>query len=211
MENPQNNNDDTPPIDRDKSVKIVAGVAALLVAAGAGATLWTLNSRDLKQPIVSPSPTVTPTAIPTSPVVEQTVEIYGVQDNNGQLQLVAQPLQVPASNDPTQVLTAAFDQLLNRFPAQNAVSEVPKGTKLLKLTTENDNVYVNLSPEFTQGGGSASMTGRLGQVIYTATTLNPNAKVFLSVGGQPLKVLGGEGLEVPQPVTRQIFEKEFPF
>lgn len=210
MENPQDQ-ENTPPINKDKAVKIVAGIAALVVAIGAGITMWSLNSQDLKQPIVSPSPTTAPTSVPPSPAAEQTVEIYGVQDNNGQLQLVAQPVQIPTTNEPTQVLTTAFDQLLNSFPAQNAGSEIPKDTKLLKLTTENDNVYVDLSPEFTQGGGSASMTGRLGQVIYTATTLNPNAKVFLSVGGQPLKVLGGEGLEVPQPVTRKQFEQEFPF
>ena len=55
------------------------------------------------------------------------------------------------------------------------------------------------------------MTGRLGQIVYTATTLNPNSKVWLSVAGKPLTVLGGEGLEIPQPITRSIFDREFRF
>ena len=80
--------------------------------------------------------------------------------------------------------------------------------KFLKEPNNND-VYVDLSPEFTQGGGSASMIGRLGQVVYTATTLNPNSQVWLSVGGKLLTVLGGEGLEIPQPITRPIFDQEF--
>jgi spore germination protein GerM len=79
----------------------------------------------------------------------------------------------------------------------------------LSVQADSNEVYVDLSPQFTTGGGSASMIGRLGQVIYTASSLNPDAKVWISVGGKPLEILGGEGLEVPQPATRKNFEAEF--
>ncbi len=191
-------------------VGIVAGIAAVLVAVGAGLTWWTLTSRSPQEPVISSPTTTSPSPLPSpSQTVEKTVAIYWVKDTNGKQIIVSQPVQIQAQNDPTAFLTVAFDQLLTSSPDTNQFSEIPKGTTIQKLTTNNDDVYIDLSAEFTQGGGSASMIGRLGQVVYTATTLNPNSKVWISVGGQPLTVLGGEGLEIPQPITRPIFEKEF--
>jgi spore germination protein GerM len=179
---------------------------------GAGLSWWTLSSRSPKEPVVS-SPTLTlpqPTPSP-SETVEKTLAIYWVEDKSGKLAIISQPVQIQAQNDPTVFLNIALDRLLAGVSDPNQFSEIPKGTKLLNLTTKNDEVYVDLSPEFTQGGGSASMTGRLGQIVYTSTTLNPNSKVWLSVAGKPLTVLGGEGLEIAQPITRSTFDREFRF
>ncbi|MEW5861695.1 MAG: spore germination protein, partial [Cyanobacteriota bacterium] len=57
--------------------------------------------------------------------------------------------------------------------------------------------------------GSASMTGRVAQILYTATSINPNTNVWIDVEGKRLEVLGGEGLVIDQPLTRQNFEKNF--
>ncbi len=193
-------------------VGIMAGIAACLIAVGAGLSWWTLSSRSPKEPVVS-SPTLTlpqPTPSP-SETVEKTLAIYWVEDKSGKLSIISLPVQIQAQNDPTVFLNIAMDRLLAGVSDPNQFSEIPKGTKLLNLTTKNDEVYVDLSPEFTQGGGSASMTGRLGQIVYTSTTLNPNSKVWLSVAGKPLTVLGGEGLEIAQPITRSTFDREFRF
>ncbi|VXD20147.1 GerMN domain-containing protein [Planktothrix paucivesiculata] len=193
-------------------VGIMAGIAACLIAVGAGLSWWTLSSRSPKEPVVSsPTPTLPlPTPSP-SPTVEKILNLYWVEDKNGQFAIVSQPIKIQAQNDPTVFLNIALDQLFAGASDPNQLSEIPKGTKLLNLTTNNDDIYVDLSPDFTQGGGSASMIGRLGQIVYTSTTLNPNGKVWLSVAGKPLTVLGGEGLEIPQPITRSTFDQEFQF
>jgi spore germination protein GerM len=94
-------------------------------------------------------------------------------------------------------------------PETELYSAIPESTKVLSSTSKNKEIRINLSQDFTKGGGSASMQGRIIQVLYTATTLEPDAKVYLSVEGKPLKYIGGEGLEVPQPMTRKDFALEF--
>ncbi len=94
-------------------------------------------------------------------------------------------------------------------PDQDSTT-IPKGTKLLGIKVKNNEVHVNLSEEFTSGGGSTSMMGRVGQVVYTATTLNPQAKVYIDVNSKQLDVLGGEGVELDQPLTRESFKQKYP-
>jgi spore germination protein GerM len=57
------------------------------------------------------------------------------------------------------------------------------------------------------------MINRLTQVVYTATSLDPTALVYLSVDGQPLTEntpLAGEGLVVRYPIDRQQLTQDFP-
>jgi hypothetical protein len=111
------------------------------------------------------------------------------------------------------MLGAAFSQLLTSSSFSNQNSSIPANTKLLSLKVKSNNdVYVNLSKEFMAGGGSASMIDRLHQVVYTATSLNPNGRVFISVEGQPLDEehpLAGEGLMVRYPISRQQLAEDF--
>ena len=140
----------------------------------------------------------------------QTVQVYWVKEASGKFEGVPTKVAVKQADKPDATLQAAFNSLLAGPKDASVSSEIPKGTKLRSLSVKNDGVYVDLSAEFTSGGGSNSMTGRLGQVIYTATSLKPNTKVWISVEGKPLELLGGEGLEVAQPSTRQSFDKNFP-
>lgn len=102
--------------------------------------------------------------------------------------------------------------LLSNPQIGNQSSAIPTGTHLLSLQSTPKEIHVNLSHEFGAGGGSTSMVYRVAQILYTVTSLNPNAKVYLAVEGQPLDEdhpLGGEGLILKQPLTRQQFAKDF--
>ena len=147
---------------------------------------------------------------PLQQTAAQTVQVYWVKEASGKFEAVPTKVAVKQADKPDATLQAAFNSLLAGPKDASVSSEIPKGTKLRSLSVKNDGVYVDLSAEFTSGGGSNSMTGRLGQVIYTATSLKPNTKVWISVEGKPLELLGGEGLEVAQPSTRQSFDKNFP-
>ena len=147
---------------------------------------------------------------PLQQTAAQTVQVYWVKEASGKFEGLPTKVAVKQADKPDATLQAAFNSLLAGPKDASVSSEIPKGTKLRSLSVKNDGVYVDLSAEFTSGGGSNSMTGRLGQVIYTATSLKPNTKVWISVEGKPLELLGGEGLEVAQPSTRQSFDKNFP-
>ena len=117
------------------------------------------------------------------------------------------------ADEPTTILTAAFEQLLEEDVTEDgsmAFSAIPADTDLLALSIAEDGVHVDLSDAFEGGGGSASMIGRLTQVMYTATSLDAEQPVWLSVEGEPLELLGGEGLEISQPMTRADIDANFP-
>ena len=88
---------------------------------------------------------------------------------------------------------------------------IPEGTRLLGVSIDGEGVLtVDLSQEFTSGGGSLSMKLRAAQVVYTATQFPTVTGVLFAVEGQPLTTLGGEGLIVDRPQTRADYEDETP-
>ncbi|MEH1864129.1 MAG: GerMN domain-containing protein [Nostoc sp.] len=187
----------------------IAAVSAVVVAVGGGVAWFTTHSNNPPTPS-NPSGSIVQPAQPSTrqPANEQSPNVYWLRPKDKSVALVPQPVKV-ASIRASQPLEAAFQSLLAGPTEGTDSTTIPKGTKLLGLKSENDEVHVNLSEDFTSGGGSTSMMGRVGQVVYTATSLNPKAKVYIDVNGKPLDVLGGEGVELQQPLTRESFDKNY--
>lgn len=158
-----------------------------------------------------------PTVTDSSSIVELqpakfSPQLYWLEITDKRIRLTPKTISTTTTS-PEAALKEAFYQLLERSPLRFTTT-IPQQTRLLDLRMTDNNIYVNLSQEFTQGGGSSSMIYRVAQVLYTATSINPQASVFLSIEGQPLNEdypLGGEGLLLEYPLTREKFTRDFLF
>ena len=89
-------------------------------------------------------------------------------------------------------------------------SAIPRGTQLLGVSIRNRTAYVDLSQQFTSGGGSLSMQLRVAQVFGTLTQFPSVRNVAFLIEGKPVESIGGEGVAVSPPVTLNDFENVLP-
>jgi spore germination protein GerM len=157
----------------------------------------------------SPGSTPSPTQSGTT-----TVRAYFVlgsfQDNAG---LVPVLRDVPKTKA---VGGAAMDELIKgpndaELGARPAMyTNIPDGTTLLGLTIKDGIATVNLSKEFDGGGGSATMLGRLAQVVYTLTQFPTVTGVQFQVDGRPMTVFNENGNVVAGPFGRDDYAAQLP-
>jgi hypothetical protein len=204
----------------------MAAIAACIVGT-AGSVAWfnfhkvpavkvsvEIDPNSTTQPIPGKIPQTKPSISVDLPLKDNKVDIYRAEPTQNGFKMVPKnlPLQEPTKS-PEENLRAAFGELLaggkSATKGSQDATPIPAGTQLLSLKIEPDGVHIDLSSQFTSGGGATSMQSRLAEILYTATSFDPNANVWLSIEGKKLEVLGGEGIEVPQPLTRKIFKEEF--
>lgn len=193
------------------SIPLIATIVGVILAAGGGAAWWAKHSLNADRSTPTPPP-ITQTTPPEAPepiTEEKTVEISWLNPTNNRIELVSKTLNFQKSAKSERILATAFEQLLAGPTDSDYTTAIPEGTKLLGLKITPEGIHVNLSSEFVRGGGSASMSSRLAQVIYTATSSGRSDRVWISVEGKPLKNLGEEGIIVSQPMTRKDFKDNF--
>ncbi len=196
------------PFSSSKNLVIAATAILAMGTIGAWFAYTSLDKAINQQP--PDNPVVVEPVDPTIPIPEDTqqTQLYLLDEN---LEIVPTTIQMPKTENEQAFLTNTFESLLKLSQETSNNTAIPQDTELLNLNIQEDGIHLDLSSEFNTGGGSASMIGRLGQVIYTATTLDQNAPVWISIEGEPLEVLGGEGLIVDQPMTRELYMLNFAF
>ena len=152
------------------------------------------------------SPTSSPTAEPTS---GETITVLAFFLHGEKL--ASAERRVPATQA---VARAAMDALcggVNDFErAAGLTSSVPVDTTVRGIALDEGTATVDLSREFASGGGTLSMTSRVAQVVYTLTQFRTITAVEFELEGEPLDVLGGEGLLLETPQRRSHWESFEP-
>ena len=116
------------------------------------------------------------------------------------------PFVVPVFRPEAAGLEEAIESLLRGITftdaGQGLSTSIPAGTRFLGVDVSGGVATVDLSREFESGGGSLSMITRVAQVVFTVTRVGGIDAVSFAIEGQPLFVLGGEGLLLDEPQTR---------
>ena len=162
-------------------------------------------------PSGSPVATPTPTATPASGEMMVVRAYYVLDGVVGVEGLVPTLREVPKT---TGVARAAMEALLDSSPILDAYQQIstaiPAGTRLLGLSIRDGVATVDLSREFESGGGSATMSYRLGQVVYTLTQFPTVDSVLFQVDGTTVTTFGSEGIELAGPQSRFDYEDLLP-
>ncbi|MCC0177618.1 GerMN domain-containing protein [Waterburya agarophytonicola K14] len=196
------------------SIPVVAAITGLILAAGGGAAWWAKSSLNDPPQVTQSDPSpIVQEDLPTVPkpiTQDKVVEVYWLNPSDDSVKLAANTMTFQKSIKSERVLETALETLLTNPPEDSAhTTAIPPGTKLLGVTIDDRGIKLNLSKEFASGGGSASMTSRLAQVIYTATSSSNGDRVWINIEGKPLEKLGEEGLIINQPMTREDFKNNF--
>lgn len=147
-----------------------------------------------------PEPTVTTLAVPE--LNEPQVVFFFAPGADGQ------PRLAPVWRDATspQGIEGALELLMSGPTTEERglgiTSEIPIGSRLLGVEVTEDTAVIDVSSEFETGGGTASVRGRLAQLVYTATRFPEVSGIALRVDGSPIRVLSSEGVLVEPPVKR---------
>ncbi len=193
---------------------ILATTVLVLSACTNGAEPTTTTTSTVPDPTttVPATPTTTPaTTVPSGePVTTFFFESSGGNAARSGPFLVA----VHESGDaavPAAALAALLDGPPEAAVEAGIATEIPEDTSVVSLAVGADRVAtVELSPEFDDGGGSASMFGRLAQLIYTLTAFPSIDSVLLLENGTVVEVFSSEGIVLDGPMERSDFEDQLP-
>lgn len=187
----------------------------VLSACTNGAETTTTTSTVPDTSTTVPVPTTTAPATSTTVPAGEPVTTFFFENSGGNPARSGPFLVAVHESEEASVPATALAALLDGPPAAASeagiASEIPEGTSVVSLAVGADRVAtVELSPEFDDGGGSASMFGRLSQLTYTLTAFPSVDSVLLLENGSVVEVFSSEGIVLDGPMERDDFEDQLP-
>ncbi|HSK47153.1 MAG TPA: Gmad2 immunoglobulin-like domain-containing protein [Coriobacteriia bacterium] len=147
---------------------------------------------------------------PTPPAEEaREVRLYLVRDEK----IGVEGTTIPQASETTSLVAESLDALAKQPLSSQRYglgTAVPVGTEVRGVEMNGRTAIVNLSKEFETGGGSLSMQLRVAQVVYTATQFEDVDRVAFEIEGERVESIGGEGVSVDPPLTRDDCEAVTP-
>jgi len=115
--------------------------------------------------------------------------------------------QIPASDSPLLDAMAALLKGPNEAELRRSlISLVPEGSKLLSAQVRGSTAYLNFNEAFMYNHyGIEGYAGQLKQVVYTATAFPTVQDVQILIEGTKRDYLGGEGVYIGKPLSRNSF------
>lgn len=138
-------------------------------------------------------------ALAGGPAATDEVTVYFARvDAAGELEMVGRTRQIdlagatgPAGkieDARAAAVRRAVDALLSGPTASERAaglsSQIPPGTRLLRVRVEGDTAFLDFSPELERLGGTMAISGLLKQLTYTATGVPDVWQVVLSIDGE---------------------------
>jgi germination protein M len=143
-----------------------------------------------------------------APARSRSATLYFVRiDDDGVIVRQEVKRQIPASDSPLLDSLAA----LLKGPSEEEIrkklmSLVPEGTKLLSAQVRGSTAVLNFNEAFMYNHyGIEGFAGQLKQIVYTATSFPTVQDVQILVEGEKRDYLGGEGVYIGKPLSRNSF------
>ena len=133
------------------------------------------------------------------------VSVFFTREEGNAIVLAEARRTVPGG-DTSALVRAALTEMLKGPTAEEQgkglVSQIPSGTALRGVRITGGVVRADFSNEVESGGGSASMLGRMWQIVYTATLFPQAPRVQILIDGRQREAMGGEGVIIAEPIAR---------
>ena len=112
-----------------------------------------------------------------------------------------------ASSPLTRTINSLLDGPSSDEINKGSLTLIPEGTRLLSARVDGGTAYLNFNESFRFNSlGREGYSAQLKQIVYTATEFSNIDSVQILIEGSVKDYLGGEGIYVGEPLSRETFQ-----